>query len=164
MLHTKGVRRVGIVLAGAFASGDGVAAASWLPLRSAGEFATVPEVLLAILLAVGFATRFAALGLIVLSSVLHLMSGHYTDHGYWLMAFALVAIFGPGGLALDALVDRALRRHFPQLEGKPAFALEGLPRVVVVGAGFGGLTCAAALARAGISASTRRRESSGSCA
>jgi NADH dehydrogenase len=40
---------------------------------------------------------------------------------------------------------------FPQLEGKPAFSLEGLPRVVIVGAGFGGLACAAALRRARVS-------------
>jgi NADH dehydrogenase/putative oxidoreductase len=44
-----------------------------------------------------------------------------------------------------------LRRVFPQLEGKPAFSLDGLPRVVIVGAGFGGLTCAAELKRTPVS-------------
>jgi NADH dehydrogenase len=33
----------------------------------------------------------------------------------------------------------------PELSDSPAFTLEGLPRVVIVGAGFGGLTCARAL-------------------
>jgi NADH dehydrogenase/putative oxidoreductase len=36
----------------------------------------------------------------------------------------------------------------PQLDDKPAFSLAGLPRVGVVGAGFGGLTCASKLTEA----------------
>ena len=47
---------------------------------------------------------------------------------------------GPGRvLAGRRCSERALKRVFPQLDGKPAFSLEGLPRVVIVGAGFGGL-------------------------
>jgi len=41
-----------------------------------------------------------------------------------------------------------LKRRFPQLGGKPASALDGLPRVVIVGAGFGGMACARALRHA----------------
>jgi NADH dehydrogenase/putative oxidoreductase len=51
-------------------------------------------------------------------------------------------------LSLDGLIERTLKRRFPELEGRPAFSLEGLPRVVIVGAGFGGLACAAKLAHA----------------
>ncbi|MEF8714631.1 MAG: hypothetical protein V5B39_13930 [Accumulibacter sp.] len=40
---------------------------------------------------------------------------------------------------LDALVERALHRRSLQLAGQPAFALDGVPRVVIVGAGFGGM-------------------------
>jgi putative oxidoreductase len=61
---------------------------------------------------------------------------------------ALLVLFGAGELSGDALIGRKLRQIFPELEGKPAFDLEGLPRVVIVGAGFGGLRCAAALRRA----------------
>jgi NADH dehydrogenase len=35
-----------------------------------------------------------------------------------------------------------------ELSGKAAFNLEGLPRVVIVGAGFGGIACARALRHA----------------
>jgi NADH dehydrogenase len=35
-----------------------------------------------------------------------------------------------------------------ELSGKPAFNLKGLPRVVIVGAGFGGIACARALRHA----------------
>jgi NADH:ubiquinone reductase (H+-translocating) len=38
-----------------------------------------------------------------------------------------------------------LKRRFPQLDGKPAFSLSGLPRVVIIGAGFGGVACGRAL-------------------
>ena len=61
---------------------------------------------------------------------------------YWLAVAALIALHGPGALSLDALIERWLR-CFLTPAGKPAFSLEGLPRVVIVGAGFGGLTCAA---------------------
>jgi NADH dehydrogenase/putative oxidoreductase len=65
----------------------------------------------------------------------------------WLFLYGLFAVYGAGPLSLDALIGRVLARHFPQLEGKPAFSIEGLPRVVIVGAGFGGLACARALSR-----------------
>lgn len=138
----------GAIVLAATSARHSPALASWLPVTSAREFATTAEVLLAILLIVGMATRFGSLGLIVLSVTVHLMSGGYEDHGYWLMLFALLATYGAGALSLDALVDRMLRRRFPQLDGKPAFSLEGLPRVVVIGAGFGGVRCAANLAKA----------------
>ncbi|HEX9179670.1 MAG TPA: NAD(P)/FAD-dependent oxidoreductase [Burkholderiales bacterium] len=70
------------------------------------------------------------------------------DIGYWSAALALLALHGPGAFSLDALIAGALAQRFPQLAGRPAFSLEGLPRVVIVGAGFGGLACAARLAEA----------------
>ena len=41
-----------------------------------------------------------------------------------------------------------MRDFYPELDGKPAFSLEGLPRVVIVGAGFAGLACATGLRHA----------------
>jgi len=58
---------------------------------------------------------------------------------YALAAFGLVLLPGPGAWSLDAMIERYLRRQFPQLDGKPAASLETLPHVVVIGAGFGGL-------------------------
>lgn len=119
---------------------------TWLPVTSAGGFATPLAALLAVALIAGLATRAASLALLAIA-----IATQATDGGaaaLWVPLLALPATGGGGPLALDALVDRALRRRFPQLDGKPAFSLEGLPQVVIVGAGFGGLACAAALARA----------------
>jgi len=124
---------------------------TWLALSSAKQFASLSEVALAALIAIGLGTRFAAGAFIVVSALLHMVSGGYADHTSWLLLFALFVVHGGGALSLDALVDRSLRSRFPQLDGKPAFALAGLPRVVIVGAGFGGIACAAALARARVS-------------
>src|SRR5262249_25056367 len=49
-------------------------------------------------------------------------------------------------VSLDAIILAGLRRSLPGLPG--AFNLEGLPRVVIVGAGFGGIACARALRHA----------------
>ena len=119
-----------------------------LPVRTASH---VPAALLvpgACLLALGLGTRATAVVLL-----LGLLGGEMTDprlsdDWYWMLMLALLAAVGPGRYSLDALMTRALKRVFPQLDGKPAFSLEGLPRVVIVGAGFGGLTCAARLANA----------------
>lgn len=119
----------------------------WLPLRSAADFGFGVVWVCALLFALGLGARLAALVLIGLALALQMAAWH-SDHAYWLLALGLVAVRGPGILSLDELVQTALRRAYPQLDGKPAFSLEGLPRVVIVGAGFGGLTCAAALSRA----------------
>ncbi len=105
----------------------------------------------AMLLVAGFATRFGALILILATLGKQMADPALAEDWYWLAVFGLFALFGPGRLSIDALIDKGLRRVFPQLEGKPAFSLEGLPRVVIVGAGFGGLACAAGLRRARVS-------------
>jgi NADH dehydrogenase len=62
-----------------------------------------------------------------------------------MMAMGLFFGFGPGPFSIDYLILSVLKRRYPQFSGKPAFNLENLPRVVIVGAGFGGMTCAKAL-------------------
>ena len=119
---------------------------AWLPVASARGFATPFAALLAVALVTGLATRTAALALLAIAIAAQAMDGGTA--ALWVPLLALPATTGGGPLAVDALVDRALRDRFPQLDGKPAFSLEGLPQVVIVGAGFGGLACAAALARA----------------
>src|SRR5262249_6785597 len=64
---------------------------------------------------------------------------------YWKVRLLLLVARGPGQYSFDELILSGLRRRLPELSRKPAFALEGLPQVVIVGAGFGGLTCARAL-------------------
>src|SRR5260370_20196952 len=61
------------------------------------------------------------------------------------MVLGLIALHGPGALSIDNLVVRALRRRFPGLRVMPRVSCEGLPRVLIVGGGFGGVAAAKAL-------------------
>ena len=117
----------------------------WLPIGSAAYFPLAAAGAGALLLALGVATRLAALGLMAALLGASIMGSEAVAAGYWLAVLSLVALYGPGRWSLDALIEGALKRVFPQLDGKPAFSLEGLPRVVIVGGGFGGLACAAGL-------------------
>lgn len=121
--------------------------ASILPLASAQALASPAAVLAALLLAGGLATRYVALALLGGSLAMAMLDSSASDSVYWLMTLALLTLLGPGRLSLDALIDRRLKRRYPQLDGKPAFSLEGLPRVVILGAGFGGIACATRLVR-----------------
>ncbi len=118
------------------------------PVQTAQHLPLTLVALAAWLLLAGLATR--AVSLVVLVSVIAMqsMDAHLSQDWYWMLTLALIAVRGAGNFSVDALLERALAHVFPQLEGKAAFALDGLPRVVVVGAGFGGLTCAAKLAAA----------------
>jgi putative oxidoreductase len=120
----------------------------WLPFKTAAH---VPVVLLvpgAMLLAVGLGTRLTALVLAAGLIGAQMSELRLSEDWYWMLAMTLLAFVGPGRWSVDALIKAILERTFPQLAGKPAFSLEGLPRVVIVGAGFGGLACAAQLAKA----------------
>jgi putative oxidoreductase len=119
-----------------------------IPFASAPQLGFVMSLAASILLFAGAATRYVALALLLRVSLGAMMDLRHTAELYWILALALIVLRGPGRWSVDALIERRLRRSYPELEGKPAFSLEGLPRVVIVGAGFGGLTCAMALRRA----------------
>jgi NADH dehydrogenase/putative oxidoreductase len=130
-------------------SADGLSL--WLPNGTVGHYPVAAALLGGALLLAGLGTRYVAMALVVGISAAAMMDLRQTDDIYLLMMLAMIAIYGAGRISADALIEAALKRRFPQLEGKPAFALEGLPWVVIVGAGFGGLSCAAALRRARVS-------------
>ncbi len=119
----------------------------WLPVSTMQIW---PAALLlggGLLLLPGLLTRYVAIALAVASAGAAMMTPAAAD-GFLLFAtLALLVMFGAGLLSADTAVWLTLRRTFPELQGKPAFELAGLPRVVIVGAGFGGLACAAALRR-----------------
>lgn len=76
-----------------------------LPLFSAFA-SSVGEIVLPILLVIGFATRFAALGILAMTIVIQLTvpDGWLTYHLPWAaMALALMAL-GPGPLSVDRLI------------------------------------------------------------
>jgi NADH dehydrogenase/putative oxidoreductase len=66
----------------------------------------------------------------------------------WVLVSLLLLFHGAGAASLDRRIERHLKQRFPELDGRPAFSLDGLPRVVIVGAGFGGIACAVGLRRA----------------
>lgn len=66
------------------------------------------EIVLPILLVLGFATRLAALALLIMTGVIQLVvpDGWANFHLYWAaLALAIMAL-GPGRLSLDYLIDR----------------------------------------------------------
>ncbi len=97
------------------------------------------------LLAVGLATRLAAIG-----ALLALLGAGFVganeiqkiDRLYECLLLGLIVLRGPGPIAADALLKQQLARWFPPLESWSDAALEDVPHVVVVGAGFGGLKAA----------------------
>jgi len=81
------------------------------PLPGLTAFATASaEIALPVLLVLGLATRFAALGILAMTMVIQLVipGGWLTYHLPWAaMALALIAL-GPGALSLDRLIARRI--------------------------------------------------------
>jgi len=77
--------------------------------------ASVAEVALPALLIVGLGTRYAALGLLVMTGVIQLCfpDGWANFHLYWASLALAVVTFGPGKIALDYVLglDRSSRPH-----------------------------------------------------
>ena len=122
--------------------------ASWLPVTSILHLPATIAAITAIALAAGVATRAVAFALVLSAIALPMIDPATEFVWQWILLYGLIAAFGAGPVAIDAALARWFKHVFPQLEGKPAFSLEGLPRVVVIGAGFGGLACARALRQA----------------
>lgn len=104
---------------------------------------TWPCLLGALLVAFGLGTRVLAPALLLIFA-----AAMVPDFG-WLAALALLlALRGAGGWSLDACLGAMIERRAPPLSALPEPILDGLPQVVVVGAGFGGLAVARGLAGA----------------
>jgi NADH dehydrogenase len=123
---------------------------AWLPVSSATLLFGNTGIGLPLLIGIGLATRAIALFVVMMIGY-HMMSGGDMNFSfYWTVILLLVVAKGPGRFSLDGALLAALRQSLPELSGKPAVNLEGLPRVVVVGAGFGGIACARALGTQGL--------------
>ena len=113
-----------------------------LPPELAATLGTATELSMPVLLALGLGARFAALPLIAMTLVIQFTYLDKAEHLYWMMLLGHIALRGAGALSLDALVGRFLATRFPI----PRFEdLAGAPKVVIVGAGFGGLSAAKGL-------------------
>jgi NADH dehydrogenase FAD-containing subunit len=67
------------------------------------------------------------------------------------MVLGILTIQGAGTLSLDGVVAWLVRRRLSGLDSRDPRLLLGLPRVVIIGAGFGGISCALALRNARVS-------------
>jgi len=129
-----------------------------VPLLSpdiAAMLGTATELSMPVLLALGLGTRFAAIPLLCMTLVIEFTYLDKLEHFYWMMLLGHLALRGGGLLSLDALIGRWLARLFPI----PCWDdLHGAPKVVIVGAGFGGLAAAIGLrhARAQVTVIDRR--------
>jgi len=117
--------------------------ALWLPWHSAKVIFPAVAACLAVLLLAGVFTRLAAM-------VLLLFCASGDQQPYWLLTCGLLFCYGAGSISLDAWIANWLRLSFPQYTGKPAFSLDGLPHVVIIGAGFGGMACVRGLRDAAV--------------
>ncbi len=137
-------------LAAALAIAGGVALDA-LPARLlvTDAIAAVPAALAltaALLLAAGLALRATVVALVLVVLGMAMMQPARIDSIHLLvLLLAGLALAGAGRYSLDAVLAQALRRRWPALTGGLAFDLARAPRVVIVGAGFGGLACARSL-------------------
>lgn len=84
-----------------------------LPPAFAAHLATYAEHLFPLLLAIGLGTRFAALGLFVMTGVIQLFvypDALVSTHLGWMAMAAAVIVYGPGRFALDGRLFGGHRR------------------------------------------------------
>ena len=130
----------------------------WLVTSAvAGGSATVLTLAACALLAAGLATRFAALALVILTLTTQAALPELGDPALRLLLLGFFAIHGAGALSLDRLAQAGIRALCPSLTMDPAWYADA-PRVVIIGAGFGGIAAARALkhARARVTLIDRR--------
>jgi NADH dehydrogenase FAD-containing subunit/uncharacterized membrane protein YphA (DoxX/SURF4 family) len=114
-----------------------VVAPTMLPTMASGMLPMPLAAISAALLGLGLVTPVAAAVLLAAGSGMVVMG---TDQGvtiYGPLLLALLGVSGPGRYSLDRLIIRWADRAFP-LD-------DDAPHIVIVGAGFGGMACAAAL-------------------
>jgi len=84
-----------------------------IPSATAAYLIGYAEFVLPICLAIGFATRFAALGLVVLTvlmSIYMMPEMFWTAHAYWIVILLALIGLGPGAISTDALIRSLYRR------------------------------------------------------
>jgi putative oxidoreductase len=85
-----------------------------LPIGLAAVLATVFELAMPVLLAVGLATRLAALPLLAMAMVIQFVLGaanpafDHVEHFYWMFLLSTLVVLGAGPLSLDHVIARRL--------------------------------------------------------
>lgn len=137
-----------LLIRGLGSPGERDALAVWFPVHAMGSLPSGLAAIAGAALMGGLATRYVAGILLLGFSANAMMSDAWVDQAYLLTLLVMLLLHGGGKVSIDACIESLLRRWVPELDGRPAFSLDGLPRVVIVGAGFGGIACATALRRA----------------
>jgi putative oxidoreductase len=122
----------------------GASAERWLPLDVAMRLPMVAAVVGGVALVIGAGTRYVAFLLLLGLFAFSVADPRLTDSIYLLMLLAILVVHGGGVLAIDDLARGWQSRLFSIPSGGE-LASVNWPRVVIVGAGFGGLRCAQAL-------------------
>lgn len=81
-----------------------------LPPALAAFMAAAVELTVAPLLAIGLASRFAALALLGMTAVIQFTYLDSMEHLYWALLLSVIIILGPGSLSVDARIRPHLRR------------------------------------------------------
>lgn len=121
---------------------------AWLPLDVAARVPAGIALTGGVLLLFGLGTRFVCAAALLGVFANAMIDPRETDAVYLLMSFSILIIFGGGALSLDRAAAALIGKYVPQLNPRDPEALAGWPRVVIVGAGFAGISCAAALRNA----------------
>jgi len=120
----------------------GSGAERWLPLDVAMRVPMMTALAGGAALMLGAGTRYVALLMLLSLFAYSVIDPRQSDSIYLLMLLAILVAHGGGGLGVDALA----KRWHSRLSSVPGEeASRSWPRVVIVGAGFGGLRCAQAL-------------------
>jgi NADH dehydrogenase/putative oxidoreductase len=123
----------------------------WLPLDVAMRLHAVGAWTGGASLFVGLGSRFAAAALLICLVAFSVVDPRVTDSIYLLMLLSIIGIHGGGSIALDRLLVNLGERFKDRGNAAGKEWLAKLPRVVIVGAGFGGLRCAQALRNSNVS-------------
>jgi NADH dehydrogenase/putative oxidoreductase len=122
----------------------------WFPLDVAMRMSPGMAWVGGTLLVIGAGTRYVATVLLVSFIAYSVVDPRATDSIYLLMFLAIIGIYGGGRFSIDQTVLRLRERFFLAGKSVSLRSVQGLPRVVIVGAGFGGLRCAQALRDAAV--------------
>lgn len=131
------IYRLGLRLWLAAALAWPVLAPTMLPTMASGMLPRPSAVIDAALLGLGLLTPVVAAGLLAVGSGMAMMGADQGMTIYGPLLLALLGVSGAGRYSLDRLIVRWANSASPPDEGAP--------HVVIVGAGFGGMACAAGL-------------------
>jgi len=118
-----------------------------LPPDWAARISILIELACLLFLVLGAGTRITAILLLGLTVIVDPSFQQRFDVAYYWMVLGLIALHGPGSLSIDALLARLLRR-LPRLDAMRRASYEGMPHVLIIGGGFGGIAAAKALRHA----------------